>query len=159
MTFYLRTFATALLALLVTLSGVGSTAAEQNIYPAADRAKLELDAALVAARSAHNRVILDFGGNWCTDCHVLDHYFHDSTNGPLLHADFILVHINVGRLNENLDIADRYHIPLHKGVPALAVLGENGELLYSQRTGEFQSMRAMQSSAVTEFLLHWRHPA
>ena len=63
MTFYLRTFATAFLALLVTLSGVGSTAAEQNIYPAADRAKLELDAALVAARSAHNRVILDFGGN------------------------------------------------------------------------------------------------
>jgi thioredoxin 1 len=148
-----------LLTLSVTLSGVGSAAAEQDIYPAASRAKLELDAALVAARSAHKRVILDFGGNWCTDCHVLEHYFHDSTNGPLLRADFILVHINVGRLNENLDIADRYHIPLRKGVPALAVLGESGELLYSQRAGEFEAIRAMQSSTVTEFLLHWRHPA
>ena len=148
-----------MLTLLVVLPGVVSSAAEQDIYPAADRAKLELDAALAAARSGHKRVILDFGGNWCTDCHVLDHYFHDSTNGPLLHADFILVHINVGRLNENLDIADRYHIPLRKGVPALAVLGENGELLYGQRTGEFQAMRAMQSSTVTEFLMHWRHPA
>jgi thioredoxin 1 len=148
-----------LLTLLVTLHGVGSAAAEQDIYPPADRAKLDLEAALVAARSAHKRVILDFGGNWCTDCHVLDHYFHDATNGPLLHADFILVHINVGRLNENLDIADRYHIPLRKGVPALAVLGENGELLYSQRTGEFESMRAMQASAVSQFLMRWRHPA
>jgi thioredoxin 1 len=153
-TFYSRTFAWALLTLSVTLHGGGSPAAEQDIYPPTDRAKGELETALAAARSAHKRVILDFGGS-----HVLDHYFHDSANGPLLHASFILVHINVGRLNENLDIADRYHIPLHKGVPALAVLGENGELVYSQRTGEFQAMRAMQSSAVTEFLLYWRHPA
>ncbi len=159
MAFKFRTFGFALLTLVVALSGVCSIAAEQDIYPAADRAKPELDAALVAARSGHKRVILDFGGNWCTDCHVLDHYFHDSTNGLLLNADFILVHINVGRLNENLDIADRYQIPLRRGVPALAVLGENGELLYSQRTGEFQTMRAMQSSTVTEFLMHWRHPA
>jgi thiol:disulfide interchange protein len=154
-----RTFACALLTLWVALSGVGSIAVERDIYPAAGRATTELAVALAAASSGHKRVILDFGGNWCTDCHVLDRYFHDSTNGPLLHADFILVYINVGRLNENLDIAERYHIPLRKGVPALAVLGENGELLYSQSTGEFQPMRALQSSAVTEFLLHWRHPA
>ncbi len=154
-----RTFACALLTSGVALWGVRSSAGGQDIYPAADRAKPALAAALAAARADHKRVILDFGGNWCTDCRVLDHYFHDSTNAPLLHADFILVHINVGRLNENLDIAERYHIPLRKGVPALAVLGENGELLYSQSTGEFQAMRALQSSAVTEFLLHWRHPA
>lgn len=61
------------------------------------------------------------------------------------------------RLNENLDIADRYHIPLRRGVPALAVLGEDGELVYSQGSGEFEAMRAMRPSAVTEFLLHWRH--
>lgn len=156
--FNLRAIAPAL-TLWVTLSGAASAAAEPGIYPPADRARLELSAALAAARSAHKRVILDFGGNWCTDCLVLDHYFHDSTNTPLLNADFILVHINVGRLNENLDIADRYHVPLQKGVPAIAVLGENGELLYSQRTGEFKTMRAMQSSAVTEFLLQWRRPA
>jgi thioredoxin 1 len=155
--FSFSTFAPALLTLLVTLPWPASTAAEPDIYPSADRARPELNAALAAAKSAHKRVILDFGGNWCTDCHVLDHYFHDSTNSPLLAAGFILVHINVGRLNENVDIADRYHIPLHKGVPALAVLGENGELLYSQRTGEFEAMRALQSSAVTEFLLHWQH--
>jgi thiol:disulfide interchange protein len=40
----------------------------------------DLAAALSASASAHRRVILDFGGNWCTDCHVLDLYFHDSTN-------------------------------------------------------------------------------
>jgi len=75
-----------------------------------------------------------------------------------LDTHYVLVHINVGRLNENLDIAERYKIPLRKGVPALAVLGEGGELLYSQRTGEFEAMRGMQASAVTDFLLRWKPP-
>jgi thioredoxin 1 len=129
---------------------------EPVIYPASEQAKADLSAALAGAAATHKRVILDFGGNWCPDCHVLDLYFHDATNKPILEASYILVHINIGRMNENLDIAERYQIPIHKGVPALAVLGEHGELLYSQQTGEFQAMRGMQSSAVTDFLLRWK---
>src|SRR6266850_2403851 len=83
-----------------------------------------LAAALAASAATHKRIILDFGGNWCPDCHVLDLYFHNPVNEPILEADYILVHVNVGRLTENLDLAERYQIPLKKGVPALAVLGE-----------------------------------
>jgi len=36
------------------------------------------------------------------------------------------------------------------------VLTEKGKLLYSQQNGQFESMRRMQSSAVTEFLVQWR---
>jgi thioredoxin 1 len=132
---------------------------EPDIYPAAGQAKGDLSAALAASAASHKRIILDFGGNWCTDCHVLDRYFHDATNRPILEANYILVHVNIGRLDANLDIAERYQIPLRKGVPALAVLGERGELLYSQKTGEFEAMRGMQSSAVTDFLLHWKRPS
>jgi thioredoxin 1 len=73
-----------------------------------------------------------------------------------LEADFVLVHINVGHLDKNLDIAGRYQVPLNKGVPALAVLSARGKLLYSQRSGEFEAMRDMESSAVTQFLLKWK---
>ena len=69
--------------------------AEPDIYPVPAQARTELAAALAAAAADHKRVILDFGGNWCTDCHVLDHYFHDAANAPLLQAGYILVHINV----------------------------------------------------------------
>ena len=129
-----------------------------DIYPAAGQAKSDLAAALAASAVNHKRVILDFGGNWCPDCHVLERYLHDSANAPILEDNYILVHVNVGRLNENLEIAERYQIPLRKGVPALAVLGEGGELLHSQKTGEFQAMRAMQSSSVTDFLTYWKPP-
>ena len=59
-------------------------------------------------------------------------------------------------MDQNLDIAARYRIPLNKGVPALAVLNMHGKLLYSQRTGEFEAMRHMESSAVAQFLRRWK---
>jgi thioredoxin 1 len=68
----------------------------------------------------------------------------------------VLVHINIGHMDDNLDIALKYQVPLDKGVPALAVLTEKGKLLYSQQSGQFEAMRRMQSSAVTEFLVQWR---
>ncbi len=130
-------------------------AALPDIYPPPDEAKADVAAALHTAAATHRRVILDFGGNWCTDCHVLDGYFHDAANKPLLDANYVLVHVNVGRLDQNLDIAARCEIPLKKGVPALAVLAPDGRLLHSQRTGEFEAMCGRQSSAVTQFLRQW----
>ena len=116
----------------------------------------DIAAALKSAAASHKRVILDFGGNWCTDCHVLDLYFHDAANGPLLAADYVLVHINIGHFDANADIAARYQIPLDRGVPAIAVLDDQGRLLYSQKGGEFETMRRMQSAAVTDFLVPWK---
>ena len=145
--------------MLFAFGAVCALSGERDIYPAPDQAKTDVAAALAAAAANHKRIILDFGGNWCTDCHVLDRYFHDAANKPLLDANYVLVHVNIGRIDENVDIAARYRIPLRKGVPALAVLDERGELLYSQKTGEFEAMRGMQSSAVTDFLVRWKPPA
>ena len=150
-------FITALVCLGIAL-GSPARSTQPDIYPPAQRASADIKAALKSAASAHKRVILDFGGNWCTDCHVLDLYFHDATNRPILEANYILVHINVERMDANTDIAARYDIPLKRGVPAIAVLDEHGKLLYSQKTGEFESMRSMQSSTVTDFLVRWKPP-
>jgi thioredoxin 1 len=127
-----------------------------DIYPPPEQAQADLTAALKQAAAQHRRVIVDFGGNWCTDCHVLDSYMRDSTNQPLIDAHFLVVHVNIGRIDQNLDIAERYGIPLKKGVPAVAVLSPQGKVLYSQTGGEFEDMRHMDSSAVTAFLQRWK---
>jgi hypothetical protein len=59
-------------------------------------------------------------------------------------------------MDANVEIAEKYGVPLHKGVPALTVLDEKGALLYSQKTGEFENMRSLESSALTKFLLQWK---
>ena len=124
--------------------------------PIPSQAKADLAAALKTAAATHKRVLVDFGGNWCGDCQVLDIYLHNPSNLPILDANFVLVHVNIGHMDENLDIAKEYEVPLDKGVPALAVLTEKGKLLYSQRNGQFEAMRRMESSAVTQFLLQWK---
>jgi thiol:disulfide interchange protein len=131
-------------------------AGERVIYPEPQQAEADLAAALKTAAQQHRRVILDFGGNWCPDCQALDIYFHDAANHPILESSFVLVHVNIGHLDENTELAKRFQVPLNKGVPALAVLDSDGKLLYSQRGGEFESMRHMQSSAVTQFLKEWQ---
>ena len=141
--------ALALLALLVSGS---MHAGERRIFPAPEMAESDIAAALQSAAATHRRVVLDFGGDWCVDCQVLDIFLHDAANRPILEANYVLVHVNIGQLDRNLDIAARYDIPIAKGVPALAVLDEHGELLYSQRAGEFEAMSRMRSKSVTSFL-------
>lgn len=143
------------IAVLLTLTAGAALSAGRDIYPAPEQAKADLARALKTAAATHKRVLLDFGGNWCPDCQVLDIYFHDPHNKTILDANFVLVHINVGRFDANLDLAEKYDVPLHKGVPALAVLSETGKLLYSQKNGQFEAMHAMESSSVTQFLAHW----
>jgi thioredoxin 1 len=145
------------LMLLLSASLFASQAkAVPDIYPQPEAAAADIATALQTAGATHRRVILDFGGNWCPDCHALDTYFHDAANKPLLEAGYVLVYVNIGRVDQNLDVAERYGVPLKKGVPALAVLDTDGKLLYSQKTGEFEAMRSMESSAVTDFLTQWK---
>jgi len=144
------------LAVLLSIAILPAIAVEHEIYPDPEQAKTDLAAGLKLAAAHHKNLIIDFGGNWCGDCQVLDIYFHDPANKPLLDANYVLVHINIGRQDRNRDIADRYGVPITQGVPALVVLDPHGRLLYSQRSGEFKSMRRMDSSSVTGFLLQWK---
>lgn len=133
------------------------TSGAERIYPPASAAQADVAAALKEAASTHRRVIVDFGGDWCTDCKVLDIRFREPVNAQLLQRHYVVVRVNVGDkgIKENFDLADRFGIPLRKGVPALAVLEGDGRVVYSQRNGEFESMRSMDSASVTQFLRQW----
>lgn len=141
---------------VVALAAGPALSASREIYPDPAQAKADLAAALKTAAATHKRVIVDFGGNWCGDCQVLDIYFHNPENRPILEANYVLVHINIGHMDENVDIAEHYGVPLSRGVPALAVLSDTGKLLYSQKSGEFEAMRSMQANSVTSFLVQWK---
>lgn len=129
---------------------------KKHIYPEISAANSDIAAALKEAKAGHKRVILDFGGDWCPDCQVLDINFHSSGNLDVLQRNFVLVHVNIGHMDQNIDVAQRYGVPINKGVPALAVLDARGKVLYAQSTGEFRDMRSMDPQSVTEFLNKWK---
>ena len=126
------------------------------VYSDTADAKAEIRAALATASREHKNVILDFGANWCGDCQVLNIYFHDPSNAGVLNANYVLVDVNVGEYDKNLDVAQKYDVPLKKGVPALVVLDGQGHVLTAQRNGEFEKMRTLDTSAVMAFLEKWK---
>lgn len=149
-------FAQKLIVGAVLALGISAAAQNRIIYSATADAHADIAQAIKTATAAHKNIILDFGGNWCGDCQVLDIYFHQQPNLPLLESNYVLVHVDVGHMDKNTDVADKYGIPLKRGVPALAVLDAHGHILYSQKNGEFEAMRRMDPASVTEFLNQWK---
>jgi len=126
-----------------------------DLYAPPEEAQSEIEAALASAAKDHKRVILVFGANWCYDCHVLDAAFHSKAIAPLVEANYHVVHINVGDEDKNLDLADKYGVPLKKGIPGLAVVDSDGKLVYSQKQGEFENSFRIGPADVTAFLKKW----
>jgi thioredoxin 1 len=126
------------------------------IYSDSADAKAEIAEALKHAQSANKRVILVFGGNWCFDCHVLDAAFQDAQIRPLVDANYEVIHVDVGRFDKNLDVAKKYRVNIARGVPALAVLAANGDVVFSDKGGEFEAARRMTRAEVVSFLNKWK---
>jgi hypothetical protein len=133
------------------------------IYPAATQARADLATALQSAAQSHKRILVEFGANSDPDSQRLDQYFHDKNNLHIQESSFIPVFVNTDATNRgycacdaNRVLASQYSISFDKGIPALAVLSEKGELIYSQKNGEFADMRHLKSSDLTEFLQRWK---
>jgi thioredoxin 1 len=125
-----------------------------QLYKADANAAQDIRRALATAVKQHKNVLLDFGGNWCIDCHVLDNAFHQPRIAPLLNSNYIVVHVDVGKYEKNLDLAKKYHVNLEKGVPSLAVLDSLGKVLYG--TSDFERAHLMSEDDVIQFLDKWK---
>jgi thiol:disulfide interchange protein len=153
---YLWTSRRAAPPVAVQPAAVAPAITTKHIYSETANPAADIAAGLAEAKRQHKRLILDFGGDWCGDCQVLDLYFHQPPNTDLLEKNFVLVHVWIGHMDANLDVAQKYGVPIAKGVPALAVLGTDGKVLYAQATGQFSDMRHMEPASVTEFLETWK---
>jgi thiol:disulfide interchange protein len=128
-----------------------------SLYSDPREAGAELQAALAKAATEHKRVLVMFGGNWCYDCHVLDTTFHSPEFAPLMDANFVVVHINIGdEGKDNNDLAARLGVALDKGVPSLGVLEPDGKVVYAQKNGEFEATEKIGPQDVRAFLEKWK---
>jgi len=132
---------------------------KKDLYPAGVDAEKEISEALAVAAKTHKRVLLVFGGNWCYDCHVLDEAFHTPEIAPTLNKNFVVVHVDIGEYNKNLELAKKYEVPLERGVPAAAVLEGDGKLVVSQKNQEFEKARSMAPEDILAFLDRWKPAA
>ena len=136
-----------------------TVSAKGEIYSANADATQEIQQALKLAAAEKKRVLLVFGANWCYDCHVLERALHEGAAGKLVSESFLLVHVDIGEGEKNPGLVKTYRIPIEKGVPAVAVLGSDGKLLFSSGDGEFESARTMFKKDLVAFLNRWKNPS
>jgi thiol:disulfide interchange protein len=138
---------------LAKAQGPATFHVNHDLYSETANPTADIAAAVTQARREHKRILLDFGGNWCGDCQVLDFYYHQSPNAEILAKHFLVVHINIGHMDKNVDVAQRYHVPVTKGVPALAILDAHGNLLYAEQPKEFERPTP---EAIATLLNRWK---
>ena len=144
----MRSLITAILLASVTLAMAATT----QPYDESADARAGIRAAQAEAQKSKVQVLVLFGANWCADCQFLDIAFKDGPSAALIAKTFKVVKVNVGRFDQNVDIAKSFSVPLKGGIPAAAVLPEQGKVLYATRPGELSAARSMGEKGIYNFV-------
>jgi thioredoxin 1 len=81
---------------------------------------------------------------------------HKPELASIIETGFMIVDVDIGRGDKNLDLARQYHVPIGKGIPALAVLDSRGRLLYAMDQGQFADARHMSYESIKTFFEQWK---
>ena len=137
-------------ALLFSFNGWGIT--DYKPYDESAIAGEEIIKALKKAKSNNKYILLQMGGNWCPDCRTLGEYFSRPDIKKWLDERVILVSVDVGEWDHNLDIVEEYGNPISEGIPALVLLNPDNEVMFSTLAGELASARNMSKNDLVQWL-------
>ncbi len=129
-----------------------STHGADGPYDPARDARADIATAERIAAASGKLVLLDFGANWCPDCLVLDELYLDPAVAQLLDEHFVLVTIDVGEWDHNMDVSDDFNHVADVGIPALVVLAADGTILGDTADGSFASASTFAPDDVLAYL-------
>jgi thiol-disulfide isomerase/thioredoxin len=131
-----------------------ATPAPSFLYDPTADARADIAAALTAAKADGKRVLLDFGADWCPDCHVLAAYLEGAAGRALVEPAFHVVRIDVGFFDHNLDVV-RDYLDM-RGIPEVVVLDAKGAIVGSSAvSGSLASASGMTEKQVLDEIRAW----
>ena len=130
----------------------GWSLSEYRPYDETADAHQNIAEAVKLAKKSDKHILLEMGGNWCPDCRALGAYLAREDIKAWLDDRFIVVPVDVGEWDKNIDIAERYGNPISEGIPALVVLDKNENVVFATLAGELASARSMSGDDLIEWL-------
>ncbi|GGH66960.1 thioredoxin family protein [Comamonas phosphati] len=122
----------------------------EKFEPGRDAAA-DVQQALALAQRQRKMVFLDVGGEWCTWCHVFDHFISSHPEVQKVLAErYILVKVNYSPQQRNEPLLSRF--PKATGYPHFYLLDASGKLLASQASGELETGNNYDEAKVLTFL-------
>ena len=130
------------------------TSAPAAPYDESADAHQALAEAMVRAARSGKFVLLDFGGNWCPDCRVTAGVLNLGDVRPWVDKNFEVVMIDIGHLNKNLDIGERYDLRV-KAVPTIIILDQHGHVINAGNPAALKDARGMTPQAIVDTIHDW----
>ena len=143
--------AVAMLAALTAMAQTPAPVPAWRGYDEAADARADIEQGRAQAAASGKRVLVVFGANWCGDCRVLDTAMKQGRLKALMDGRYVVVKVDVARFDKNVDIAQRYGVPLKKGIPTVAVLAADGSVSFVTAGGELADARSMGEDALLRF--------
>jgi len=148
--------AAALHAPAIAITSLSDLSVPDRPYDENANADAAVDAAFAMAKATHRRVMLDLGGNWCADCRILAGIMELPNMRRFLAAHYVLVNVDVGRFNKNLQVPARFGITERlEGVPSVLVADPDGSLVNKDHIFALADARSMTPQAIADWLAQW----
>jgi thiol-disulfide isomerase/thioredoxin len=131
---------------------------ERTPYDEAANADAAVKAAFDRAKKSGKRVLIDMGGNWCGDCIVLANLMQLPEVKRFMAAHFEIVSVDVGRMNKNLQIPQRFGVVgrlKSGGVPSIVVAEPDGTFVNSKDISALEDARHMTPQLIVDWLAQW----
>jgi thioredoxin 1 len=141
----------------ITLAVPVVTIAQQNapqlqIYQPTNVTPGMLAHAIKTAREQNKFLMVEFGANWCEDCVALARNLEQGETRDYFQKHFVVLKVDVGQFNRNLDVARSLGVDLDKGIPTAAFFAPDGNKVGATNKGELEPSRKYGSKQIYAFL-------
>jgi thiol:disulfide interchange protein len=121
----------------------------------------QLDAAFAEAKANGKRVLINYGGNWCSWCRALEGVTLLPEVKPFIDANFVVVHVSTGpsssEMNSRPETYQRFGVEKIDGTPYLVVAEADGKVLH--RGSEVTDQDHETPQAMVNWLAQYTKPA
>lgn len=143
--------------LVFTVASTADTLPQYSIQFDPERdAFADLEFAKADAQRDKKLILLEFGGDWCRWCHIMDAFFRDN---PEIKEDllsvFVLLKVNFSEENENKKFLANY--PEIPGYPHFLILDNDGKWIAAQNTAKLEQGESYSILSFQGFIDKWKN--
>lgn len=115
-------------------------------------ARLEVIKAREAAVKEQKILMITFGANWCMDCRNLHRRLKSGDVRKYTEDRFLFVNVDVGKFNQNADLAKELGVTLSKGIPVAIFFAPDGQVIGTTNEGQLEPARRYTSKQILRFV-------
>ena len=117
----------------------------------ADAASI-VSAARMEAQAENKFLMVTFGANWCLDCRTLHRHLNSDPVASYAGDLFRFVNVDVGKFNQNHDVAESLGVSLSRGIPVAVFFDPEGNVIGTTNDGQLEPARHYSSKQILKFV-------